>query len=239
MQAGRSNRGFTLIELLVVIAIIAILAALLFPIFQKAHEQARKSGCRSNIRQIVTAIRMYCDDHDGFMCPYSSDGAPGVPNGLGHEFGYGMYLLRNYYKDKAIWACPSGHRYSAGFDRSYDSPGYKFVEAQMTYKDPRTAEVYYTNYELGFDDGAGRGHTLGGHNLYEDYKDSTKVQVIMDYPCNYGANASQGELDYWLRTVVKEGRRSHKDGCVVGCLDGHTEWWDHEWRYNHFVGYGG
>jgi prepilin-type N-terminal cleavage/methylation domain-containing protein len=40
------RRGFTLIELLVVIAIIAILAAILFPVFAKARENARKRGKR-------------------------------------------------------------------------------------------------------------------------------------------------------------------------------------------------
>src|SRR5947209_10464063 len=39
------RRGFTLIELLVVIAIIAILAAILFPVFAQAREQARKATC--------------------------------------------------------------------------------------------------------------------------------------------------------------------------------------------------
>jgi len=46
------TKGFTLIELLVVIAIIAILAAVLFPVFGQARENARKSTCLSNMRQI-------------------------------------------------------------------------------------------------------------------------------------------------------------------------------------------
>lgn len=60
----RANRGFTLIELLVVIAIIAILAAILFPVFAKARNQAKKSTCLSNLKQIVTATLMYCQDWD-------------------------------------------------------------------------------------------------------------------------------------------------------------------------------
>src|SRR5205085_11459278 len=58
------GRGFTLIELIVVIAIIAILAAILFPIFAQAREQARKTACTSNIRQIGMALSMYVQDHD-------------------------------------------------------------------------------------------------------------------------------------------------------------------------------
>ena len=52
---ARKARGFTLIELLVVIAIIAILAAILFPVFARARENARKSNCQSNLKQIARA----------------------------------------------------------------------------------------------------------------------------------------------------------------------------------------
>ncbi len=58
------RNGFTLIELLVVIAIIAILAAILFPVFARAREQARKASCESNLKQISTAILMYSEDFD-------------------------------------------------------------------------------------------------------------------------------------------------------------------------------
>jgi len=62
----RSRRGFTLIELLVVIAIIAILAAMLFPVFARARESARKIQCLSNIKNIALAINMYLTDYDRF-----------------------------------------------------------------------------------------------------------------------------------------------------------------------------
>lgn len=60
----RTRTAFTLIELLVVIAIIAILAAILFPVFAKAREQARQTACVSNNRQIGTALAMYAQDYD-------------------------------------------------------------------------------------------------------------------------------------------------------------------------------
>lgn len=45
-QFGRKNSsGFTLIELLVVVAIIAVLAAILFPVFARARENARRASC--------------------------------------------------------------------------------------------------------------------------------------------------------------------------------------------------
>src|SRR5438874_12306579 len=56
--------GFTLIELLVVIAIIAILAAILFPVFARARESARRSTCMSNLKQVGTSTMMYLQDYD-------------------------------------------------------------------------------------------------------------------------------------------------------------------------------
>jgi prepilin-type N-terminal cleavage/methylation domain-containing protein/prepilin-type processing-associated H-X9-DG protein len=57
-------RGFTLIELLVVIAIIAILAAILFPVFARARENARRSSCLSNIKQLGLGFAQYTQDYD-------------------------------------------------------------------------------------------------------------------------------------------------------------------------------
>src|SRR5512135_211244 len=60
------RKGFTLIELLVVIAIIGILAAMLFPVFARARESARKVQCLSNVKNIAMAMQMYLGDWDKF-----------------------------------------------------------------------------------------------------------------------------------------------------------------------------
>jgi prepilin-type N-terminal cleavage/methylation domain-containing protein len=67
MSRRSRSRGFTLIELLVVIAIIAILAAILFPVFAKAREAARKTSCISNVKQLTLAVLQYSQDYDGLM----------------------------------------------------------------------------------------------------------------------------------------------------------------------------
>jgi prepilin-type N-terminal cleavage/methylation domain-containing protein/prepilin-type processing-associated H-X9-DG protein len=93
--------GFTLIELLVVIAIIAILAAILFPVFARAREQARKANCLSNLKQVGTAILMYAQDYDERVVPVATGTCPGA-----NAFGWAD-LLFPYVKNTKVFDCPS------------------------------------------------------------------------------------------------------------------------------------
>jgi len=95
------RRGFTLIELLVVIAIIAILAAILFPVFARAREQARKTSCLSNCKQLGTAHMMYAQDYDEVLVPVATGVCPG-PDAYGWAD-----LCYPYIKNEKVFDCPS------------------------------------------------------------------------------------------------------------------------------------
>src|SRR5690606_29891848 len=106
----RRKSGFTLIELLVVIAIIAILAAILFPVFAKAKEQAYVAACTSNMKQIATAIDLYRNDNNSFM-PQAANIwyleemiAANSADGIKHW--HYMESLRKYAKNIGIFICP-------------------------------------------------------------------------------------------------------------------------------------
>lgn len=90
------NQAFTLIELLVVIAIIAILAAILFPVFARARENARRASCQSNLKQIGLGVQQYIQDYDEYFPPDGENG----------ETGWSV-TLQPYLKSEQIFQCPS------------------------------------------------------------------------------------------------------------------------------------
>jgi len=127
MQVTR-RRGFTLIELLVVIAIIGILAAMVFPVFARARESARKAVCLSNVKNIALAIQMYLADNNDTLFPNEHrqevidyfSGYPGGGTNCGGDQAGGQWMgrranpymripviLDEYVKNREVWMCPS------------------------------------------------------------------------------------------------------------------------------------
>ncbi len=94
----KARSAFTLIELLVVIAIIAILAAILFPVFARARENARRSSCQSNLKQIGLGVMQYTQDYDERF-PQT---VQNVSQGLGW-----VQLINPYIKSYQLFQCPS------------------------------------------------------------------------------------------------------------------------------------
>lgn len=118
------NRAFTLIELLVVIGIIAILAAILFPVFARAREAAKRTACLSQMKQLALASEMYAQSNNDGLAPSANYGEA-IPT-------LWTVIIQPYVKDKGVFLCPSaeGSRFSAGWTtRDRQSIGYTTATA--------------------------------------------------------------------------------------------------------------
>lgn len=143
-DSRHQKNGFTLIELLVVIAIIAILAAILFPVFGRARENARRSSCQSNLKQIGLGIMQYTQDYDEAMPP-TYIGSDYTYNNPATESYKWMDACFPYIKSEQIFVCPSNTTnkpytyYKNLTAQSQNFGSYVANEAYYTAGDNRTA----------------------------------------------------------------------------------------------------
>jgi prepilin-type N-terminal cleavage/methylation domain-containing protein/prepilin-type processing-associated H-X9-DG protein len=202
------QNGFTLIELLVVVAIIGILAAILFPVFSRARENARRSSCQSNLKQIGLAFSQYTQDYDeryplNFFCdpPDASCGAPSTMPVLW------LYALYPYSKNTQIYSCPDA---PGNTQQRTDASGHWIYNSASSYG----WNVYFdpaTSAEVTPFDGAGlasvadpAGTLLAGDSL-------AYYRMAGYHDTSYFGNSS-GVAD------------RHFDGADLLWADGHVKW---------------
>jgi prepilin-type N-terminal cleavage/methylation domain-containing protein/prepilin-type processing-associated H-X9-DG protein len=119
MPRNRTEKaGFTLIELLIVIAIIGILAAILFPVFARARENARRASCQSNLKQLGLGLLQYTQDYDERL-PIGHNGGPAWSGSL-----------YPYVKSTQVFTCPSDSTKPAG-GRTVISYSYSVTAARL------------------------------------------------------------------------------------------------------------
>lgn len=208
-QPRKLAAGFTLIELLVVIAIIALLAAILFPVFSRARENARRSSCQSNLKQIGLAWLQYNQDNDERMVPYSSDG-----NTSGYSHNWGT-AIQPYLKTVQAYTCPSdsnnvvGYTYSAEIARA----GKALAAVPLPSQSPMFADAN------------------GGASTKLDLIFMRSMAFFANPPGSAGRRLSNGDTmgnAVWFNYSPTEGNietNQHMEGANYAFADGHVKWY--------------
>lgn len=151
IAVNEKRQGFTLIELLVVIAIIAILAAILFPAFARARENARRASCQSQLKQIGLGLLQYAQDYDeknaiqhqgpatGGSAATTAPGGENVGAGGASDKATGDYkwmdAIYPYVKSEQIFTCPS--------DSAINNLPYKYYQ-----NEPAGSQLKYGGYAM-------------------------------------------------------------------------------------------
>ena len=189
--------AFTLIELLVVIAIIAILAAILFPVFARARENARRSSCQSNFKQIALGIAQYTQDYD--------ERYPNILAASATNPGIGWALaVQPYLKSEQIFQCPSDSAATP------DATTMELRSEQPGFSD------YYINYNLAGNDGSG---------LSESALDYSSNTVLNGEDTAATSRASANKPTGGLATGTGSATPArHLEGANYGFADGHVKW---------------
>jgi prepilin-type N-terminal cleavage/methylation domain-containing protein/prepilin-type processing-associated H-X9-DG protein len=243
--AQSRKRGFTLIELLVVIAIIAILASILFPVFARARENARRASCQSNLKQIALGIKQYIQDYDERFPMVSWNLSSG---GNPQAFGW-TAAIKPYTKSDQMFQCPSqpnrdnvtlsspvaNSDYWGYSDYFYNSNlgahGNCTSESETGKVTLRESEIDYSSNVILIGDG-GRG---GQHNIANSPfggtpggADNTKRPAANYVPGTFTRDTTN--INQWRRDpadydLVKE---THLGGMNIAFVDGHVKWYKPE-----------
>lgn len=199
---SKPMKGFTLIELLVVVAIISILAAILFPVFARSRENARRASCMSNLKQIALGVAQYNQDNDSMFPPRYNAGAPYVyPPHTAQNTGGWPILVEPYIKSEQLFQCPSEITAPGGMQSS-------------------TAIDYFYNYSLGSKDNGAGGEMQGGVSeaalqfpVSTILNGDSKTDVATNTAWNINIDAAQ----------IAASKR-HLDGANYSFADGHVKW---------------
>lgn len=237
-------KGFTLIELLVVIAIIAILAAILFPVFGRARENARRSSCQSNLKQVGLGVKQYIQDYDEKFPLAISSTSTSTTQPAGVIFGWAD-AIQPYLKSTQIYQCPS-ERISPTINPNPPSAS-PIVEGYTDYwyngllsASVDTASGDITNYISSVSEAAlpfvsltimaGDGSAAGGNPGSARYRSNgcgNAVSNAIAVPTD--GNCTNPSGTFLLATVGGFGGAGtqirHLEGMNLAFADGHVKWY--------------